>query len=80
MPVPQWKPNDLDTLFSYTKEIHDYPTRASCNSQLYIPKVRTTKYGLNSLQFSAASLWNHFSRVHPEIIHIQNIHSLKSYV
>ena len=73
-------PNDLDTLFLYTIEIHDYPTRESCNSQLYIPKVKTTKYGLNSLQFSAASLWNNFSWVHPEIMHIRNTHSLKSCV
>ena len=43
-------------------------------------KLKQTKYGLNSLQFSAASLWNNFSRVHPKIIHIRNTHSVKSSV
>ena len=40
-----------------TSEIHDHNTRLTVGGRLYVPSVRTTKYGLQALQVKGASIW-----------------------
>ena len=54
-------PNDLMSLFTLAKDIHpDQNLNSSENNLLYIPKVKTTTYGTNSLKYHCAKLWNDF--------------------
>ena len=54
-------PNDLMSLFTLAKDVHpDQNLNSSENNLLYIPKVKTTTYGTNSLKYHCAKLWNDF--------------------
>ena len=53
-------PNDLMSLFRLSKEVHTthLDLKSSVNSLLYIPRVNTSTYGLNSIRYKCAKLWN----------------------
>ena len=53
-------PNDLMSLFSLSSNVHTVPRElnSSVNRLLYIPKVKTTTYGLDSIRYHCATLWN----------------------
>ena len=73
-------PDDLINLFTFSTNIHNYITRSSMNSGLFIPKVSSTNYGLHSLKYVAPCAWNDFSRVHPEISKFNNTKTFKKYI
>ena len=51
-------PEDLKRLFIFNKSVHSYETRSS--QMFHIPKRKTSRFGLNTLSYDAAKLWNKF--------------------
>ena len=55
-------PSDLMSLFSFSSDIHRVPRelKSSVNRLIYIPRVFTTTYGIDSIRYQCATLWNKF--------------------
>ena len=55
-------PTDLMNLFSYSSDVHttSRELNSTVNKLIYIPKVKTTTYGLDSIRYKCATLWNKF--------------------
>ena len=53
-------PTDLMSLFSYSSDVHTVSRElnSTVNKLIYIPKVKTTTYGIDSIRYKCASLWN----------------------
>ena len=51
-------PVELQNLFVSNKNIHSYATRS--RELLHFSKCNTTKYGLNSISYDCAKVWNDF--------------------
>ena len=51
-------PEDLKRLFIFNKSVHSYETRSS--QMFYIAKGKTSRFGLNTLSYDGAKLWNKF--------------------
>ena len=55
-------PSDLMNLFSFSSDVHTVPRKlnSDVNKLIYIPRVKTTTYGINSISFQCATLWNKY--------------------
>ena len=54
-------PSDLMSLFQRSSDIHpNLDLNSSVNELLYIPRVKTTTYGIKSIKYHCAKLWNDF--------------------
>ena len=73
-------PDDLIHLFTLNSEINKYHTRNVCNEGLFIPKIITTNFGLNSLKYSAPTLWNSILKNDISLNSFKNRHSLGNYL
>ena len=73
-------PDDLKQLFTLNSEINNYQTRNVCNEGLYIPKIITKNFGLNSLKYSAPFLWNSILKNDTSINLFRNHYSLGTYL
>ena len=51
-------PEDLKRLFIFNKFVHSYETRSS--QMCHIPRGKTLRFGLNTLRFDGAKLWNRY--------------------
>ena len=53
---------DLMNLFSYCSEVHAVPRELNntLNKLIYVPRVNTTTYGLGSIRYRCAILWNKY--------------------
>ena len=51
-------PEELKIIFAINRFIHSYETRSSM--VFHIPKVETSCFGLNTLRYDGANLWNKF--------------------
>ena len=53
-------PTDLMSLFTLSSDVHITPRElnSSVNQLLYIPRAKTTTYGLNSIRYQCPKLWN----------------------
>ena len=51
-------PDELKTIFVINRSIHSYETRSSM--VFHIPKAKTSRFGLNTLRYDGANLWNKF--------------------
>ena len=51
-------PREFRNYLSNISEIHSYATRQSTDQELFIPRKNTTQYGLFSVRYAGASLWN----------------------
>ena len=49
-------------LFNFSSDIHRAPRElnSSVNKLIYIPRVNTTTYGINSISYQCATLWNKY--------------------
>ena len=54
-------PVEFHNYFTDVSEIHQHLTRQSDVGNLYIPRRNTSQYGLFSISFAGASLWNTLS-------------------
>ena len=73
-------PDDLIHLFTLNSEINKYQTRNVCNEGLHIPKIITKNFGLNSLKYSAPTLWNSILKKDILLNSFKNHHSLGKYL
>ena len=55
-------PSDLMSLFNFCSEAHSVPREfnSTVNKLNYIPRVKTTIYGIDSIRYHCATLWNKF--------------------
>ena len=51
-------PAILNNLYTYSRDIHSYNTRASSKLKLSLPEVDTTTHGLNSIEYQSIKDWN----------------------
>ena len=51
-------PDDLSNLFDLVSDKHAHQTRSAVNNSLYIPKIKTSNYGLKSLKYQCPTQWN----------------------
>ena len=51
-------PDDLQTLFDHTRDIHNVELNSFPKHLLHIPSIKTATYGNKSIQFLCAELWN----------------------
>ena len=68
-------PPVLNNIFTMKSTIHNYPTRGTLN--LYLPKTKTVKYGINSIKFSGPLNWNLLLRNNPSLNEIKTVSKLK---
>ena len=55
-------PSDLMDLFSFSSDVHSVPRElnSTVNKLIYIPRVITKTYGIDSIRYKCASLWNKY--------------------
>ena len=55
-------PSDLMSLFQYSTDVHSTHRELNCtvNNLLYVPKAKTSTYGLQSIRYQCPKLWNKF--------------------
>ena len=55
-------PSDLMDLFSFSSDIHTVPRElnSSVNKLIYIPRVITKTYGIDSIRYKCATLGNKY--------------------
>ena len=51
-------PDDLSKMFTLNSNINKYNTRNVFNKGMYIPRVNTKTFGINSLKYTAPLIWN----------------------
>ena len=44
--------------FHYLQDVHNRNTRSNVNKNLYIPHIRTVRYGEKSIKVTGAKIWN----------------------
>ena len=53
-------PIELLDLFKLNSDVNSHITRNVSKGGIFILQVKTTRFGIKSLRYSAAVLWNHF--------------------
>ena len=50
------------SLLSFSSDIHSVPRElnSSVNKLIYVPRVKTTTYGIDSIRYHCATLWNKY--------------------
>ena len=54
----QQNPGEFHSYFTDVTKVHSYSTRQASDKDLFIPRKNTTQYGLYSVRYAGASLWN----------------------
>ena len=72
-------PIDLLDLFKLSSDINSHITRSASKGCMFIPQIKTTNFGIKSLRYSAAVLWNNFIKCN-EVNDIRNIGLFKKYL
>ena len=73
-------PEDLSKLFTLNSVINNYCTGNVSNKGLYIPKISTKSFGINSLKYSAPTIWNSFLKIDNSINLINSSYSLGKFL
>ena len=55
-------PKSFEIFFQRCGEIHTIPTRLNMSSCLYMPRVKSVTYGLNSITSNCIHSWNKFTQ------------------
>ena len=51
-------PSCFHGYFSLSSTVHNHETRQSCRNDLYLIRKNTLRYGLGSIRYLGAKLWN----------------------
>ncbi len=51
-------PNDLQSLFIYDSDVHNYQTNSASKHLLHVPRIHTVTYGNKSIKYHCPILWN----------------------
>ena len=70
-------PYDVLSLFKLNTEVNKVRTRTAATNGLYIPKIRTTTFGIKSLRYSVARMWNEFIKNNHQFVTIKTVSNLK---
>ena len=62
----------IDLLDKLSSDINSHTTRSASEGCMFIPQIKTTNFGIKSLRYSAAVLWNNFIKCN-EVNDIRNI-------
>jgi len=73
-------PNELLNLFEYNNNIHEHDTRNATREGLFIPSIKTTSFGNNSLRYAAPVLWNEILKEDTQLNDIKTSQQFKTYV
>ena len=65
-------PVDLLDFFKLSSDINSHITRSASKGCMFISQIKTTNFGIKSLRYSAAVLWNNFIKCN-EVNDIRNI-------
>ena len=60
-------PSILNNIYNFSQSIHNYKTRNSLKLKLSLPKVTTTVFGLNSIEYQSIKVWNKLIDEHPAV-------------
>ena len=55
-------PSCFHGYFSLSSTVHNHATRESCRNDLYLIRKNTLRYGLGSIRYVGAKLWNELPR------------------
>ena len=64
-------------LFHFTSEIPSHNTHAHCHKSLFIPSIKSSTYGKQSLRYMIPYEYNKFLRDHPIISDIHTMYAIK---
>ena len=70
-------PVDLNELFKYCHDVHSYPTRTVFKEGFFVPMIKSTAYGINTLRYSVPVVWNKFSNLNNQLSNIKTSLQLK---
>ena len=70
-------PVDLNELFKYCHDVHSYPTRTAFKEGFFVPMIKSTTYGINTLRYSVPVVWNKFSNLNNQLSNIKTTLQLK---
>ena len=70
-------PVDLNELFKYCHDVHSYPTRTAFKEGFFVPMIKSTIYGINTLRYSVPVVWNKFSNLNNQLSNIKTSLQLK---
>ena len=73
-------PDDLSQLLNLNSDINIRNTRNVTNKGMYIPRVNTKTFGINSLKYSAPLIWNSFLKIDISLNLINNSYSLGKFL
>ena len=72
-------PSDLMPLFTLASDVHpNHELNSTEKNLMYIPKIHTTTYGIKSLKYHCAKLWNDFFK--KEGIQVKNSSEKNSHI
>ena len=71
---------ELLNLFKLNSDVHSHFTCNVTNKGLHIPLIYTTSFGVKSLKYSTAVIWNRFIEQHKDINNMKSIGALKHYL
>ena len=57
----QQNPQEFHSYFTDVAKVYSYSTRQASDKDLFIPRKNTTQYGLYSVCYAGALLWNSIS-------------------
>ena len=73
-------PTDLLNLLELNSAVSSYCKRNVSKEGMFIPRIYTTSFGIQSLRYSAPLLWNNFLKSNCEFIIINKLDTFKSYL
>ena len=56
-------PSSFETFFQRCSDIHNAPTRFSKSECFYMPRVKSVKYGMNSITSACIHSWNNTTKI-----------------
>ena len=68
---------DLNELFKYCHDVHSYPTCTAFKEGFFVPMIKSTTYGINTLRYSVPVVWNKFSNLNNQLSNIKTSFQLK---
>ena len=56
-------PSSFETFFQRCSDVHNAPTRFSKSECFYMPRVKSVKYGMNSITSACIHSWNNTTKI-----------------
>ena len=73
-------PLELQKLFKFTNQKHNYGTTSASKEFLFIPQINTVSYGNKSIKYGGPYLWNEICKNNPTLNNVKTIFQLKRFL